>query len=362
MASGLASAMLSDHQAQLVVWLSITLLILMMLLLMRIVLLRINLIAHTSRERRFMEIWQPLLAAAVAGETVTLPPLAENEKIFFMKLWNHLHESLRGKAQRQLNLIALRCGILQDVHALLHKKNLRSQLMALITLGHLGDRSPWGDILQLAHHPDPLLSLVAARTLFQIHPDTALHDLMQSLLEREDWPTAQLALLLQEAGRESVFAVLADTAAQLTNSTDTAELGRLNRLLHLLEVAPYQQVISAIRTILAVTADDEIIAQCLKFLREPNDLPTVRRHLVHPNWVVRLQAAQALGRLGTTKDISQLAKLLRDPVWWVRYRTAQALVGLAHGNSQALTELRAHIADRYALDMLEMVMTEKEGR
>lgn len=352
----------SENLAQVVVWLSIALFILMLLLLLQIVLLRINLIARHARERRFLEVWQPLLAAAIAGERDNLPPLAEDEKIFFMKLWNHLEESLRGKAKRQLNIFALRCGILQEAYSLLHKKDLRSQLLALTTLGHLGDRSSWGDILRLARHPDPLLSFVAARALFQIRADAALDDLRQLMLERGDWPTAQLALLLQEAGSENIFTVLADTANSLAKSTSPAELARLNRLLHLLEVAPYQQVIPAIRTILAVSADDDIIAQCLKFLREPSDLQTARRHLAHPNWVVRLQAAQVLGRIGTTNDATQLANLLSDPVWWVRYRAAQALVALTRGNSNTLSELRARLTDRFALDMLEMAMAEKEGR
>lgn len=354
--------MLTDYLAQLVVWLSIALLILMLLLLLQIVLLRIDLIARTSREQSFLEVWRPLLASAIAGETDTLPPLSEDEKIFFMMLWNHLQESLRGKAKRRLNIIALRCGILQAGYSLLRKRSLRSQLLALNTLGHLGDRSSWRDILRLAQHPDPLLSFVAARALFQIDAKTAINDLMQPLLEREDWPTPQLALLLQEAGTGSVFAVLADAAVRLAKSTDSAKVARLERLLHFLEVAPPQEVIPAIRTILAVAADDEIIGQCLKFLREPDDLPTVRRYLDHSNWVVRLHAAQALGRVGTTNDIPQLATLLSDPVWWVRYRAAQALVDLTRGSSQALSELRASLADRFALDVLEMAMTEKERR
>ncbi|HEY0666254.1 MAG TPA: HEAT repeat domain-containing protein [Gallionella sp.] len=354
--------MLSEHLAQLVVWLSIALSVLILLLLVQIALLRIGLVRRTAREQRFLKVWQPILAAAVAGEPGDLPPLADDEKIFFMKLWNHLHESLRGKARRQLNVIALRCGILQDVYALLGRKDLRSRLLALITLGHLGDRSSWNNILKLTRHRDPLLSLVAARTLFQIHPESALTDLMQPLLEREDWPTAQLALLLQEAGQENIFAMLAKTASQLAGSTDPAGLARLNRLLRLLEVAPYQLVIAAIRAIFAVTADAEIIAQCLKFLREPNDLPTVMRHLDHPDWVVRLQVAQALGRIGTARDTTQLAKLLSDPVWWVRYRAAQAMVSLMRGNSPALAELRTRLTDRYAQDALEMVLTERGGR
>lgn len=215
--------------------------------------------------------------------------------------------------------------------------------------------------MRLAQHPDPLLSFSAARALFQIDADTALNDLQQQLLERENWPTVQLAMLIQEASTGSTFAVLADITIHLANSTAPAASAQLNRLLQLLEVAPYQQVISAIRTILSLTTDDKTIAQCLKFLREPSDLPGVRSLLAHSNWVVRLQAARALGRIGIADDIPRLATLLGDPVWWVRYRTAQALVALTRGNSQALSELRAHLSDRYALDMLEMAMAEKEG-
>ena len=351
--------MLSEHLIQIVVWLSMTLLVLMLLLLLRIALLRINLIAHTSRERIFLEVWQPLFASAIAGDTDNLPQLEEDEKIYFMKLWNHLHQSLRGPAKRRLNIIALRCGILHDVYSLLHRKGLRSQLLALTMLGHLEDRSAWTEILRLAKHQDTLLSFVAARALFQIHPEAALNDLKQLMLEREDWPPAQLALLLQEANRESIFTVLANTANDLAGSTNPTELGRLSRLLHLLEVAPYQLAIPAVRATLAANQKDEIIAQCLKFLREPSDLPAVKKHIGHPNWVVRLQAAKALGRIGSPSDQHQLAVLLRDPVWWVRYRTAQALVTLTRGDSQTLSELRAHLADRYAVDMLKMAMSEK---
>jgi HEAT repeat protein len=121
-------------------------------------------------------------------------------------------------------------------------------------------------------------------------------------------------------------------------------------------------VIAEIRKILAATADDEVAAQCLKFLREPSDLPSVRPRLSHPNWVVRLQAVRALSRFGSKEDLTQLATLLSDSVWWVRYRTAQALLKLMRGDAQLMAELRAQLSDRYALDMLDMVIAEKDGR
>ena len=352
----------SDPTLQFVVWLSLALLALVLLLLLQITLLRINLIRRTAREQRFLEVWRPLLAAAIAGETVTLPRLARRDEINFLKLWNHLQESLRGEAKLRLNELAVRCGMVQRSHVLLRKKELRLKLLALNTLGHLLDLSAWDVILQLARQPDPLLSLAAARSLFQLDANAALDELKNELFERDDWPPAQLAILLQEIGTASIFTMLADAATQLAATPKAVELTRLKRLLQLLEIAPYQYVIPAIRSILSVVTDDEIVAQCLKYLREPNDLSFVRNNLSHPNWVVRLQAARALGRVGTKEDWPKLAVLLGDPVWWVRYRTAQTLVELVHSDAGVMAELREQLSDRYALDMLEMVIAERGGQ
>lgn len=356
----MVSVTLSDYLLSVVWWVSLAMLVLLLLMLLQIVRLRVELLTRTAREQHFLQVWKPLMAAAIAEETYTLPELGKGDELFFLKLWNHLQESLRGKAKRRLNIIALRCGMMEQAHLLLRKKNLRSQLLALTTLGHLEDKHDWKDILHLALLSDPLLSFAAARTLFHIDADAALRDLKQQILAREDWQAAQLAILIREEGTENIFAVLADSAISLAGSADPLELSQLNRLLVLLKVAPQQRVIAAIRIILARSSDDETIAQCLKFLSEPSDLPLAQRHVGHPNWVVRLQAANALGRIGAAEDLPRLEKLLSDPVWWVRYRTAQALMALTHGDTQMLAEFRARLTDRYALDMLDMAVEEKK--
>lgn len=355
----LASAAYSEHLLQIALWSSLGLLVLMLLLLLQIALLRINLISRTEREKRFLEIWRPQMTAIIIGGDAALPTLNKGDEIFFLKLWNHLHESLRGVSKTRLNTLAARYGLWKHAHSLLDKHDLGMQLLALNTLGHLEDRSAWEAILQMALRPDPLLSLAAARALFQIDTDKALQDLQRPLLEREDWPVSQLALLLQQACTKTNITLLTAAASRLANSTATAELNQLKRLLHLLEVAPCQQVLATVRNILAATMDDEIIVQCLKFLRDPNDLPAVLNHLHHPGWLVRLQVSRALGRIGTTQELPSLITLLGDPVWWVRYRAAQAIVALTHNDPSILSELRAKLSDRYALDMLETASAER---
>jgi HEAT repeat protein len=119
-------------------------------------------------------------------------------------------------------------------------------------------------------------------------------------------------------------------------------------------------VIFAIRHVLSCAKDGEVIAQCLKFMRESSDLPSVLTYLSHPDWIVRLQAVRGLGRIGTVEDSPKLLVLLSDPVWWVRYRTAQTLLELIRGDMQLVSDLRAQLGDRFALDMLDMVIAEKK--
>lgn len=359
-ACALDSSTYSDPVLQFVMWFSLGLLVLVLSLLLQVTVLRINLIARTAREKRFLIIWRPLMAATVNGKSITLPPLAKADEINFLKLWNHLQEMLRGEAKIQLNKLAIRCGMLSYAHSLLAKKQLRLQLLAINTLGHLEDSSAWDDILRLTRRPDPLVSLAAVRALFQIDADAALNVLQDELLEREDWPVAQIAIQLQELGSAGAFEILAKNADQLAQADTSTGLIRLKRLLSVLEVAPYQHVILPIRHVLSCAKDGEVIAQCLKFMRESNDFPSVLAYLAHADWIVRLQAVRAFGRIGTAEDAPKLLALLSDPVWWVRYRTAQTLLELIRGDMQLVSELRAQLSDRFALDMLDMVIAEKK--
>ncbi len=330
-----------------------------LVLLLQIILFRFQLIARLARKRHFMKTWRPLLAAEITGEEVTLPRLSAGEREFFLALWNHLQESLRGTAKRRLNAVAERCGMRQYAHLLLHKRALRPRLMALATLGNLGDHSAWDDLRRLANSSDPLLSLAAVRALFQIDAPAALRELLRQLIDRNDWSVAQLAIVIKEAGPAISFSSLVDSALSLASSTTPLDQARLNRLLHLLEVAPPQDVLPLVRAIIPLSTDDEVTAQCLKLLSEPADLPILRRHLEHPIWFVRLQAARALSRMGSMEDVPRLVILLSDPVWWVRYRTAQALIALTHNDARTLSQLHESLSDRYAQEMLNMAMIEQ---
>ena len=199
----------------------------MILLLLHIVQLRLGLIARRRRERQFMRLWQPVLAEAVAGGHADPPPLGSEDLVLFLKMWNHLHESVRGSARKHLNILALRLDILRYLPRLLYGKGRGKKLLAITTLGNLQARDDWKAMVELSRDPDALLSWTAAHALFQIDAHTALRDLEEHLVERVDWPAAHVIVLLKEAGTDEIYDDLASRAVQLAESSGPHELARL---------------------------------------------------------------------------------------------------------------------------------------
>ncbi|MDE1988992.1 MAG: HEAT repeat domain-containing protein [Betaproteobacteria bacterium] len=354
----MVSAAFSDSIIRYAAWTGLAMLVLIVLMLFQVARLRYALRDRAEQEKHFLELWRPLLMQELSGIRTPLPQLKSGEEEPFLKLWNHLQDTLRGPAHQYLNDVAVRCGMAEHAQRLLRQGGLRSKLLGLATLGHLGEHSVWNEIVEMTRDPDSILSMAALGSLLKIDAPQALRELLPRMIEREDWPVAQLAILIEEAGEHSSFSFLMDAAERMESASEPEELARLRRALHLLEVVPPQKALPVVRHIMKSATDEEVLAQCLRFLIEPSDLPEVRRMTEHAAWAVRLQAAQALSRIGSLEDVPVLSKLLGDPVWWVRYRSAQALVSLARGDGAVLDRIREQIDDRLGRDMLTMAMVE----
>jgi HEAT repeat protein len=331
---------------------------LLLLLIFQILWLRASHNSRITREKHFLTLWRPLLMSEISGNATTYPPLKTRDAEFFLNLWNHFQESLKGPARERLNDLAIETGMADRARAMLQKKGLRQRLMALATLGNLQDRFSWNDILALTREQDRTLSLSAFSALLRIDARHAISTLKPQLADRKDWPPAQLAILIQESGALEATSMLVDYAQEVAHSSHPADVQRLQRLLQLMVISPSHEKLLAVRTILETATDSEVIAQCMKLLNAPEDLPKIRTYAGHPDWVVRLQAALALGRIGSTDDLPLLLKLLCDPDWSVRRRSADAIIRLVRMDENRLAELLAAVADPFARDMLSMALAE----
>jgi len=85
-----------------------------------------------------------------------------------------------------------------------------------------------------------------------------------------------------------------------------------------------------------------------------------RKHADNPEWYIRLHVATVLGRMGLQQDVDVLLKLMSDPEWWVRYRSAQSLAQMPFIHAADLKKIHASLNDRYARDILQQVISERE--
>lgn len=330
-----------------------------LLLLLAIIALRVILAFQQRRQQRVVAHCQPLLLQALEQALPEIPVLSKAERIIVLNLWRQLHESLRGPALEKLNTIGLSFDFDALARELLLSRNVRDQLVGIATAGLLRDKRAWDAVSRYAQSPNPAISLTAAHSMLQIDPEAGLAQLLPDIAARADWPVAGIATMLAEVGPDRATVPLMRAAIQCARAADAAQSAP--RLLRLLELTHLGGATATARYILVSNPGEATIAAALRLLRDPQDLPLLRRYCTHPNWAVRVQVAHALGRLGTGRERALLVDMLGDPNWWVRYRAAQGLAALPFVTIGELKVLQQGTADRFAADMLTQVIAEREA-
>jgi len=351
MGSGLAYAATSDpllafaFASGLAVW------FLTLVLLVAIVILRYSIDRRQRLARALTARWQPVFFHAVEGLPFSPPPIAARDGEIILLNWLHFTESTRGEARQRLVDLALSVSLDSTARQLMKRRNPSQRLLAIAALGRLKSVADWSLLAPLASDPNPILSLLAARSLLQIDAARALPQVLDELVRREDWPSAKIAAMLAEAPEGSVAGPLLQALRAVTPAN-------AQRLLGLLDAVQINNAWPVLAPLLDGEQPVEMLTAALKVCRDPRALESVRRLAAHAQWVVRAQAATALGRLGTEEDGVRLQALLSDPEWWVRYRAALALAALPGMPRETLVSLCARLPDHFAADIMRQILAE----
>ncbi len=341
-------------------WTGIVVIAVSVLMLIAVIMLRVGRTMRQRQERRFVAQWRPLLAECTFGVPQELPAIPRTMQYVFLKLWIYHLESLTGAARDNLVQLAKAAGADAVVRSMIRKKDLRRRLIAVVALGHLGDRSAWHELRELTDDPSPILSLAAARALLDIDAPVTLDWLIPVIARREDWPVARVVAMLKDLGPDHVTRPLIAGVEAAFASDDKAR--QVPRLLRMMQVAYPGLSAPVVRKILARTSDAEIIAAALRVLYDPRDLDMLRTYARHESWVVRISAVRALGRIGMPEDRKLLTDMLSDRHWWVRYHAARALIRLPSTTLNDLELIRGVLPDHFAADMLAQAVAEERAR
>ncbi len=342
----------SEQMLKGVIWGGIGVLVLTLLFALQLMLLRALLIVRQRRRERFLTRWRPLLMQSLEAVPPSVPPIARADVYTFLSLWNYLHESLLATTKDQLNELARLTEVDKIARQMLRQRSLRQRLMAIVTLGHLRDAAVWESLQTIAGSSHTVLALAAARALMQINASAALPFLLPLIATRQDWPMTRIMQLLKEAGADVVSQPLAQALLTIAPASRP-------RLIRYLTVAHGEVALPLIREWLQTSEDERVLHACLPFINDPADVVFARACLTHPQWLVRMQAAVALGRVGAEQDQAQLIALLEDPQWWVRYRAAQSLVHWPFGEPTRLAPLAHTHPNPFAREILTHALAER---
>ena len=315
--------------------------------------------AKVRRRQRVTDVWQPLLEQWAHDHLTTLPTLMRREHIVFLYLWNEYYESASEAARTNLIRMARQVGTDRIAQDLLHARLLRRRLLAIVTLGRLRDRSVWEPVSALLTHQNSFLALNAAQALLLIDAKDAIPLIAPLIGQRNDWSPLRIVSMLSTVGHD----LASETIVQAAITGDPVLMPRLIR--HL-PITRSPQGLWILRQFLQEQSpSDNILAACLYVFgefREQVDLPFVRRHLSHPAWYVRVQAATALGKLGTQEDEAKLIALFEDEQWWVRYRAGEALVSLRSMTEEKLELLQETLTSPEAQETVAPILARFRAR
>lgn len=345
-----------DPALAVVFWIGLAVIAASVLMLVLILLLRAGQILKQRREQHFIAQWQPLLAECVYRAPEILPPIPRAMQYAFLKLWTYYLESLGGAARRNLVQLANAAGVHAIVRDMILQTDLRKRLIAVVALGHLGDKTRWHHLRMLVADPSPILSLAAARALLEIDTSATLAWLITVIAAREDWPMAKVVSMLKTVGPDRLTLPLIAATKAAAAAEDSVR--QVPRLLRLMEVGHSERAAPVVSDILRQASDPEIIAAALRLAQDPRELPMLRDFARHGSWIVRINAVRALSRIGMPEDLKLLTDMLSDDHWWVRYHAARALIALPFTTIKELDMIRAVLPDRYAADMLAEAIAE----
>ena len=316
-------------------------------LVVHIVLLRGLRVLDERSKQRFLQRWRPLVYDSITEGPVPWPVLPRRDHERFMWFWNQLHEAVRGDAKAALTRCGTELGIGQTAKRFLRSRRVSRRLLGIVTLGNLREARYWDDLLPIAHEAHVSVSLAAVQALVRIDATRAVPELMPHFAHREDWPVSRVHAMLEQVDYVTVTTAV---DAALPSSSDAAAM----RLIEFAASGDAVALQPAMVNRLRKSQTPGLWANVLRHLHDPDHLELVRESCTHPVWFVRVQAANALGRMGGPPDVERLVRLLGDGEWWVRYRAAEALLKLPFLKRDEL-EQRVRAAGSGPLDMLHRV-------
>lgn len=316
---------------------------------------RINFLIARFRRRRVEQEWLDVFRLLKKGEEpAQLPRLARGEKVFFLELWLEHRKLADDHYGRYLDALARRVALQNTIVSILRPGKLEIlpskiwlQGIAIAAVEYIDTEQTREMLLEMTESDNTYVVVNACASLAKLKVPGYEREIIQTMF-RFPADAPEIFARVSQAGGSDVLHIMLPFLDRLPRHT-------VMNFISLAESSDDESLIEVLLYRLKRTTQEEEIAailRCIGRFDQDGLREAVLPFLEHSSTYIRIQAAKAIGRLGTTRDIRLLVPLLSDPDWWMRYRAARAIVKLSNQNWDALAKLQSELHDQYAKDII----------
>jgi len=287
------------------------------------ILLRIRNNRKAAYWKRLEAAWEETILEVLSGEkqpSELQQRVGRKDTLYFVDFVLRYARQLRGQEREILTEVVR--PFLGRIAERTVGGDAERRARAVRTISALGFEEYTDRIIAALDDPSPLVAMIAARALPQKeHPQYAVQ-VLKRLHRFQGWSRSYMATMLSAVGPQ-IAPALRETlldAGQPPQARAVAPEA-------LRELNEFSAADDAAR-ILTSEHDRDLLASCLRLLAQtgrPEHLPAIRPLLKSPDFVVRAQAAGALGAIGDEQEIPFLRDAFEDPSPWVAIQAAQGL-------------------------------------
>jgi hypothetical protein len=304
-----------------------------------------------AKIRRLRRLWSRLLPEALEGKRQAIAPIKRTlrSKADFAAFHDFLDEQLRerhGRSPILLRHLSRSLGFTDRLQRQLRRS--RDQLdraAAAKTLGRLRERVAREAVAALLRSDDPAVVLAAGyasasfrdpryflpvlRAVYQ-HTPITLHGIAELLSGFEEGVCPVIHEVLDKVVDQYELetpSVPFDPEEQV----DRVDVAARVVMIDLLAFYKYVPAAASLLRLLELSEHEEVLIHLVKALARTGDAAAVPRLtdlIVHPNWVLRSQAAHALAALDAADVAPRIRTLLDDDNLQVRASAQRALLSL----------------------------------
>jgi hypothetical protein len=347
---------------ELIIKLSVMLSLLMTVsLLAALILVRSRNAIYRRRQILLTTRWRDIFKTAYTGESLpqSLPQIRNQDWFTVLAIYIQFHDIREKDRPRtaevfsRLDDIAIRLGINDYALSLLDRGDDADKIVALNVLGHIRDARALEGALSLTLEKGTELSRAAAHCALRIDADF-IAGMLQLLLERGDWVRSRIEMMLREVDPDILGGAMRDAIASAPEEAQP-------RLLDYVRFCPANIAHTICAGVLDTSLNPEALAAALRSLAPlagDRDHELAVRFANHEDCIVALSSLRVLRKCVRNEDRDLLVKMTSHPDYWVRLRAAEAAVQL-FATAELAQAFAAGLADRYARDAIEQVLAEK---